>query len=152
MFGLFKKKVLIPLEAQQQVVAAIKQAEQRTSGEIRVFIESRCAYMNAIDRASEIFFKLKMDNTTYKNAVLVYVAITDRQMALYGDEGIYKKTGGDPYWKREFDLMRSFMQQGKIAEGICRCVTDIGEALSVHFPYDGATDKNELPDDIVFGD
>jgi uncharacterized membrane protein len=30
-------------------------------------------------------------------------------------------------------------------------VKDIGEVLHQHFPFDGATDKNELPDDIVFG-
>lgn len=153
MFGLFKKKrELLPSSEQQQVVDAIKEAERQTSGEVRVFMESRCAYINAVDRASEIFFKLKMDKTTHKNAVLVYIAVTDRQMALYGDEGIYIKTGGDPYWNKELDLMRSFLQQGKMVEGICRCVSDIGIVLSEHFPYDGRTDKNELPDDIVFGD
>jgi len=151
MFGIFKRKELVPVQVQQQIVEAIKKAEQQTSGEIRVFIESRCAYINAADRASELFFKLKMDNTTYKNAVLVYIALTDRQMALFGDEGIYKKTGGDPYWKKELDLLRGFLQQGKLAEGVCRCIADIGAALSLHFPYDGSTDKNELPDDIVFG-
>ena len=37
------------------------------------------------------------------------------------------------------------------AQGIANIVTQIGEALHQHFPYDAATDKNELPDDIVFG-
>ncbi len=37
------------------------------------------------------------------------------------------------------------------ANGIRQCITDVGEALHFHFPYDGDTDKNELPDDIVFG-
>jgi uncharacterized membrane protein len=36
-------------------------------------------------------------------------------------------------------------------EGIVQCVEDIGEALHTHFPFDNKTDKNELPDDIVFG-
>jgi uncharacterized membrane protein len=30
-------------------------------------------------------------------------------------------------------------------------VIQIGEALTTHFPYDNDTDKNELPDQIVFG-
>ena len=38
------------------------------------------------------------------------------------------------------------------AVGIATVVTEIGEALKTHFPYQGTTDKNELPDDIVFGD
>jgi len=37
------------------------------------------------------------------------------------------------------------------AEGIATVVKEIGEALYMHFPYDHKTDKNELPDDIVFG-
>lgn len=153
MFGLFKskKKPLIPEAEQQQIVAAIKAAERSTSGEVRVFVESRCAYVDPMDRAKEIFFSLKMERTEDHNAVLVYVAVKDHQMALYGDEGIYRKTGGDPYWQFELGVMRRFFQEERIAEGIASCVINIGKALSEHFPYDKDTDKNELPDDIVFG-
>ncbi len=37
------------------------------------------------------------------------------------------------------------------AEGMVQCVEDIGNALQLNFPFDNKTDKNELPDDIVFG-
>lgn len=154
MFGLFKpkKKPLLSAADQQQIVAAVQEAERNTSGEIRVYMESRCAYVDSMDRARELFFKLQMDKTINHNAVLVYIALTDRQMALYGDEGIYRKTGGDPYWLQELQLLRRFFQEGRIAEGIATCVLHIGLSLSEHFPYDSKTDKNELPDDIVFGD
>lgn len=154
MFGLFKpkKKPLLSEEDQSQIVQAVQEAERNTSGEIRVYMESRCAYVDSMDRAKEVFFKLKMDQTRNHNAVLVYIALTDRQLALYGDEGIYKKTGGDPYWQRELQLLRTFFQQNRIAEGVATCVQHIGMSLAEHFPYDSKTDKNELPDDIVFGD
>lgn len=154
MFGLFKskKQALIPDAEQRKIVEAIKKAERATSGEIRVFVESRCSYVDPMDRAKEVFFKLNMNLTEAHNAVLVYIALTDRQMALYGDEGIYKKTGGDPYWVFELNMMKRFFQEGKIADGIANCVINIGTALAQHFPYDIDTDKNELPDDIVFGD
>lgn len=153
MFGWFKskKKTLLSPQQQEQVVAAIKEAERNTSGEVRVYVESRCAYVDVMDRAREVFFTLKMDKTENHNAVLVYVALMDKQMALFGDTGIYRKTGGDPYWLHELQIMRAFFQQGRIAEGIANCVLDIGKALSEHFPYDKSSDKNELPDDIVFG-
>jgi uncharacterized membrane protein len=153
MFGLLKskKQPLIPDAEQRKIVEAIKKAERNTSGEVRVFVESRCSYVDAMDRAKEIFFKLQMDRTEAHNGVLVYVALTDRQMALYGDEGIYKKTGGDPYWVHELNLMKRSFQEGKIADGIANCVINIGTALALHFPYDIDADKNELPDDIVFG-
>jgi len=153
MFGLLKskKQPLIQDAEQRKIVEAIKKAERNTSGEIRVFVESRCSYVNAMDRAKEIFFNLQMDRTEEHNGVLVYVALEDRQMALYGDEGIYKKTGGDPYWAYELNMMKNLFQEGKIADGIASCVINIGTSLAKHFPYNIDTDKNELPDDIVFG-
>lgn len=153
MFGLFKSKKnpLLPEEEQRRIVEAIQTAERSTSGELRVFIESRCSYVDPMDRAKEVFFNLKMDRTEAHNAVLIYVALGDRQLALYGDEGIYKKTGGDPYWKFELDTMRRFFRDNRVAEGIASCALNIGKALTQHFPYDTDTDRNELPDEIVFG-
>jgi len=153
MLGIFKRKAqpLLPAEQQQQIVQAIQEAEQCTSGEVRVFIESRCSYVDAMDRAREVFYHLKMEHIRQHNAVLIYVALTDRQTAVFGDEGIYRKTGGDPYWAGVLNSMRLLFQQNKIAEGIASAARQIGKTLSEHFPYDAQTDKNELPDDIVFG-
>jgi uncharacterized membrane protein len=150
MFGLFKKKEFFTTEEKQSIVEAVRQSEQRTSGEVRVFVEARCKYVDAMDRALEIFQQLKMDQTKDRNAVLVYVAIRDRQLAVFGDEGIHLKVG-DEYWKAELKKMIALFHKHKIAEGISECVLHIGEALHKNFPYDKSTDKNELPDDIVFG-
>jgi uncharacterized membrane protein len=150
MLSLFKKKEFFTPEEKQTIVEAVQKAEQRTSGEVRVFVEHRCRYVNAIDRAIEIFENLQMHKTELRNAVLVYVAVKDRQLAVFGDEGIHKKVG-DQYWANEIVKMINAFNRDNIAEGICQCVKDIGEALCTHFPYDKNTDKNELPDDIVFG-
>lgn len=132
------------------IVNAIREAERKTSGEVRVFIESRCKYMEATDRAAEIFYKLQMDKTDDRNAALVYIAYKDHQLAVWGDEGIHKKVG-DGYWQEEVRKMITNFNADNIVEGIRQCVTDIGDALHFHFPYDNDTDKNELPDEIVFG-
>ncbi|HEV8286113.1 MAG TPA: TPM domain-containing protein [Chitinophagaceae bacterium] len=150
MFSLFKKKEFFTPEEKQTIVEAVQKAEQRTSGEVRVFVENRCRYVNAIDRAIEIFENLQMHKTELRNAVLVYVAIKDRQLAVFGDEGIHKKVGNE-YWANEVVKMINAFNRENIAEGIRECVINIGEALCTHFPYDRNTDKNELPDDIVFG-
>ena len=151
MFGfLRKKKEFFTVVEKKGIIEAISNAERRTSGEVRIFVESRCRYVDAIDRAAEIFFQLQMEKTDDRNAVLVYVAIKDRQLAVFGDEGIHKKVG-DEYWNAELKKMISIFNKENYASGICQCVTDIGEALHHHFPYDKGTDKNELPDDIVFG-
>ncbi|TMI81564.1 MAG: TPM domain-containing protein [Bacteroidetes bacterium] len=147
---LFKKKEFFTDEDKQLIVEAVQHAEQRTSGEIRVFVEHRCRYVNAIDRAIEIFENLQMHKTQLRNAVLVYVAIKDRQLAVFGDEGIHEKVGNE-YWAGEVVKMIHAFNRENIAQGIAQCVKNIGEALCTHFPYDKDTDKNELPDDIVFG-
>ena len=148
--SLFKKKEFFTDEEKQSIVDAVRIAEQRTSGEVRVFVESHCRYVNAIDRAVEIFENLQMQRTELRNATLVYVAIKDRQLAVYGDEGIHQKVGNE-YWANEVMKMINAFNRDNIAEGIRQCVLNIGEALAMHFPYDRGTDKNELPDDIVFG-
>jgi len=148
--ALFKKKEFFTEEEKQAIVEAVQRAEHRTSGEIRVFVEHRCRYVNAIDRAVEIFENLQMYKTQLRNAVLVYVAVKDRQLAIFGDEGIHQKVGNE-YWANEVVKMITAFNREKIAAGIAQCVANIGEALCTHFPYDKSTDKNELPDDIVFG-
>ena len=145
-----KQKEFFTAEEKQQVVEAIRKAEQRTSGEVRVFVESRCRFVDAIDRAVELFFQLEMDKTAERNGTIVYVAVKDKQAAVFGDEGIHQKLG-QKYWEEEVNKMMVCFKQANLADGIIQCVTDIGEALYQNFPYDRKTDKNELPDDIVFG-
>ena len=150
MFSLFKKKDFFSAEEQQLIIEAIRNAERMTSGEVRVFVESKCSYMDAIDRAAELFFQLEMQKTDDRNAVLLYVAMKDRQLAVFGDEGIHKKVGNE-YWNNEVHKMITNFNRENYAAGISEVVKDIGEALTKNFPFNNDTDKNELPDDIVFG-
>jgi uncharacterized membrane protein len=144
------RKPLFNDNQQQQIVAAIQAAEHRTSGEIRVYVESRCRYVNPMHRAAEIFAGLNMEKTAARNGVLVYVALKDRQLALFGDEGINRKVGS-AFWNEQVRNILAHFNKADYAGGIARVVAEIGSALQTHFPYDKGTDKNELPDDIVFG-
>ena len=150
MFSFLRKKEFFTAEEKQHIVEAVQQAEKHTSGEVRVFVESKCSYMDALDRAAELFSKMQMQNTAERNAVLVYIAVKDRQLAIFGDEGIHKKVG-EEYWSRMVKQMIAHFNKENFAEGIRQCVLETGEALSNHFPYNKDTDKNELPDDILFG-
>jgi uncharacterized membrane protein len=147
---LFSKKEFFSSLEKNQIVAAIKQAEQQTSGEIRVYIESRCRFVDPLDRAAEVFAHLDMGKTASHNAVLIYVAVKDHQLAVFGDQGIHEKVG-EVFWKERVMHMLSHFKEDHYAEAIVKTIQDIGAALKYHFPYDGQTDINELPDDIVFG-
>lgn len=150
LFPWIKKKPLFNEEDTRVIVKAIRHAEQRTSGEVRVFAESRCSWVDAIDRAAEVFFSLQMDKTEQRNAVLIYVALKDHQLAVFGDEGIHQKVGPE-YWNKVVGGMLTSFNKQDYARGIADCAIQIGEALTTHFPFNRETDKNELPDNIVFG-
>jgi uncharacterized membrane protein len=150
MFTLFNTPQFLSTSERDLVIQAIKEAERQTSGEIRVFIESRCKFVDPIDRAGEIFWSLQMDRTQERNAVLIYVAVKDHQMAILGDEGIHQKVGSE-FWRSEISKMRLHFQREHYMDALVLVIADIGQALVNHFPYDNKGDKNELPDDIVFG-
>ena len=149
-FPFFKKKDFFSTQDKEQIVEAIRMAERETSGEIRIFVESKNAFMDPIDRAAEIFFKLKMQETEHRNAVLLYIAMKDKELALFADEGIYQKAGAE-YWNNAVKNMLGQFTKDNISNGIEQCVRQIGETLKEKFPYSPSDDRNELPDEIVFG-
>jgi uncharacterized membrane protein len=151
MFLFSKKKPLLSPDAQEIIVSAIKEAERKTTGEIRVFIESKCSFVDAQDRALEIFKDLKMDRTVRRNAVMVYLAIQDHQFAIIGDEQIHVKAGGQTFWESAAQKLKEYLGAGMIAEGLAFCINELGIVMAHHFPYDPEVHKNELPDEIVFG-
>ncbi|HEX5551643.1 MAG TPA: TPM domain-containing protein [Chitinophagaceae bacterium] len=146
---LFKKKEFFTEAESEEIVEAIREAERMTSGEVRLFVEHRCQFVNAMDRALEVFAKLQMQQTQHRNGVLVYIAIKDRQFAILGDEGIHQKVG-ENFWKGQAAGLRNCFREGKVVEGIARCIREIGASLQHHFPYE-SDDDNELPDNIVYG-
>lgn len=149
LFPSSKKREFFTPEQQQLMVDAIQKAEKNTSGEVRLFVESKCKYVDPVDRAKEIFFNLKMDQTKDRNAVLFYIAIDDRQLALFADEGIYQRLGAK-YWHDEVKKIVGAFTKDDYTGGICAVINDIGLSLQAEFPY-ASTDKNELPDEIIFG-
>jgi uncharacterized membrane protein len=150
LFPFFKQREFFSAADKAEIVEAIRLAEKETSGEIRIYVESRNAYMDPIDRAAEIFFKLKMQETDHRNAVLLYIAMDHHELALFADEGIYQKAGKE-YWDAEVKMMIANFTKDNISKGIAQCVKEIGETLKEKFPYIPTEDKNELPDEIVFG-
>jgi uncharacterized membrane protein len=149
-FSLFKKADYFTEEEKLRIVDAIRAAEQQTSGEVRVYIESKNVYVDPMDRAAEVFYDLKMDKTDNRNAVLLYIAMKHKQLALFGDEGIYNATGA-AYWNNAVKEMIANISAEHVTEGIVNCIHNIGQTLKEKFPFDRVTDKNELPDEIVFG-
>lgn len=150
LFPFFNKKRLLSVADEELVVNAIRAAEKYTSGEVRVYVESHCRFVDPVDRAIEVFYGLKMEQTDEHNGVLVYVALKDKQLAVYGDEGIHAKVGKE-FWQNAVKEMLQHFNKDNYVAGICETITTIGATLHKEFPYEPNDDKNELPDEIVFG-
>lgn len=132
-------------EEENSIVDAIRNAEKKTSGEIRVHLESY-EQEDFFAHAVEVFYKLGMQETLEKNGVLLYVAVPQKQFVVYGDEGIHKKVG-DAFWQSTKDIIIKNFKAGKFAKGLTQGIEEIGEVLKNHFPWQ-KDDTNELSDEI----
>lgn len=145
MFNFFRKPHLSAIEL-EQIKNAIVAAEKNTSGEIRVYIENKCKG-NVLERAVNRFYKLKMEKTQKKNAVLIYLAKADHKLAIIGDEGI-NKVVPENFWNDEKEILTEHFTHNQIAEGLCKVILQIGEQLKHYFPFEN-NDRNELNNDVV---
>ncbi len=150
-FPLFKKKDFFTPAEKERIVEAIRLAEQQTSGEIKIYVEEKNPLVDPLQRAEELFFKQKMDQTQHRNAVLLYLAIKHKELAIFADKGIYEKTGAD-HWNTAVKKMIHEFGRHDITIAIVRCVEEIGQTLKEKFPYNKSNDRDELPDNIVYGD
>ncbi|MBU2019883.1 MAG: TPM domain-containing protein [Bacteroidetes bacterium] len=125
----------------------MKIAEKNTSGEIRVRIEEKCGG-KPLERAIKVFSLLKMERTKDRNGVLLYIALSDKQLAIIGDKGI-NSVLPKGFWQSTVDKLKLAFSEGQYAIGIQDAVLEIGERLLHFFPYQ-KDDINELSDDISF--
>jgi uncharacterized membrane protein len=130
----------------KKMVAAIRAAEQRTSGEIRVVVRHR-QVRDAQQAALRQFLKLGMHKTRQRNAVLIFVAPESQNFAIIGDEAVHAKCGA-PFWERVAEGMAGLFRRGDYTGAIVHGIEAAGELLARHFPP-SKTERNELPDAIA---
>lgn len=137
--------------AKKAIELAIGEAESTTTGEIKVYIEPLCKPGDPLVRAREVFALLEMYKTEARNAILVYIALDDKKFALFGDQVIYEKAGGPDFWQRAAMELQTRLRANDLAGGLTNCIKALGEALAAHFPAGPGGNRNELSDEIVFG-
>ncbi len=70
-------------EQKALIKSAIEKAEHKTSGEIRLHLENDCKG-DAVERAVVLFHRLRMEKTKQRNAVLFYLAVNHKKLAVVG--------------------------------------------------------------------
>ena len=137
-------------EEESRIIKAIRTAEKGSSGEIRLYVERKCPREQPLERAAELFHKFEMQETTDRNAVLIYLAEESKVFAIWGDTGIHEKVGFQ-FWDEEKAILIDHFKRQEAALGLEKAVIQLGDRLRANFPVDDDENENELPDDIIYG-
>jgi uncharacterized membrane protein len=131
-----------------RIVAAIRTAESRTTGQICVHVspddvDAHVAVVPAFDR-------MGLAETKDRNAVLIFVAPKTRTFAVYGDAGVHDRCG-DGFWESTVAAMAKHFREGSVTAAVVAGIDRIGKKLTEHFPLAPGSEAhpNELPDGPV---
>ncbi len=131
------------------LVEAIKTAEEHSTGEIRVHIDSTTEVKEKnAEVAFGVFQSLCMDKTLERNAVLFHVNFEQKYLTIIGDEGIHAKVS-QQFWDRLHDETTAAFAKGNYYDGLKNAILKTGLELKKYFPISG-TNQNELPNEITF--
>lgn len=132
-----------------RIVSAIKAAEAKTSGQIRVYVQRGELAGDPLIAAQRKFQKLGMQATKERNGVLIFVLPRARKFAVIGDEGVHQKCG-DEFWQQLVERMRAHFQKENFTDALVEAIEEAGKLLACHFPRTSLA-RNELSDDIIQG-
>jgi uncharacterized membrane protein len=133
-----------------RIVAAIREAEGRSRGEIRVHVAER-EVADPRTEAALVFDRLRMGDTAERNGVLLLVAPASQSITVLGDRAVHERCG-EEFWTAVVEQVRDEFRAGRFTEGIVVAVRAVGEELARHFPRrPGETDVDELPDTVSRG-
>ena len=132
-----------------RIVQTIREAESKTSGEIRVFVQRGKLKSDPLAAAQKKFRQLHMHKTRESNAVLIFVAPRAHKFAVVGDKAIHEKCG-DEFWQRVVTRMRAHFQNENFSDALVEAIKEIGSVMASHFPKT-LGNANELPDDVIEG-
>ena len=143
---MYAKEFICHLD-EDRIVDAIKHAEAKTSGEIRVFI-AKSATNEPLSIAKKHFHALRMTETRDRNAILIFLAPKSHTFAIVGDTAIHERCG-DTCWTTLRDEMSVHLKQGHHTDAILHVVARAGDLLARHFPANPDDNPNQLPNTII---
>jgi uncharacterized membrane protein len=143
------RKKLLQVIDRDKIKEAIQRAEHRTSGEICVSV-APFFWGNIEKAADKAFVRMGITRTKDRNGVLLFVVPSRRKFVVLGDRGIHERVGQE-FWNSVAAVIGERFRDGDFTGGLTRAIEVIGQQLASHFPYDPATDRDELANDVDFG-
>ncbi len=133
----------------KRIEEALREAEKRTSGELRVSV-AQFFWGNVEHAAERAFERLGMTATKDRNGILIFVVPSRKRFTILGDAGIHAKVG-QSFWDELAGLLSKHFHESDFNGGLVAAIQRAGERLAEHFPHAGEKDVNELPDHVDFG-
>jgi uncharacterized membrane protein len=136
------------------IEASIAQVESEHAGEIRFVIETAlhpAALWHDLasrERALQVFGQLRVWDTAHNNGVLIYVLLADRDVEILADRGLAERVP-QAAWDAICREMEQHFRGGDYGRASLAGVQLVGRLLARHFPNDGGTRANELPNQPV---
>jgi uncharacterized membrane protein len=141
-------------EALKRIEVAIANSELTHTAEVRVAVEASLTLRELFHkktprgRALEAFSLLKVWDTAQNNGVLIYINVADRAVEIIADRGFEYRLS-DKYWQRLCSEMITGFQKDVFEHSIIHCVQVLSKDLAAHFPNQGKSNPNELPNEPV---
>ena len=136
------------LDAIQREIAA---QERRHRGQVVFVVEAELTSaelwrgLASRERARQVFATRGVWNTEENNGVLIYLLLADRRVEIVADRGIHARVK-EAEWQQICRMMERHFQRGEFEAGSIAGVRAVSDLLERHFPGDGSTRANELPD------
>jgi uncharacterized membrane protein len=146
MVNTMTRKTFLNALDDDRIIAAIGEAEKRSSGEIRVYVSSK-SVADAVAAAQAEFLRLGMEKTRDRNGVLIFIAPQSRAFAIVGDLAIHQRCG-DLFWTEVAGTMETHLKNSRYTDALLAAIARVGAILAEHFPR-STDDVNELPDQIT---
>src|SRR6266849_6821337 len=144
-----KQKEFLDKLDQDRIVKAIQNAEERTSGEIRVHVQPKSG-SDIRQFAERTFERLGMTKTALRNGVLLFIAAEENRFAILGDRGIDQKVPPG-FWDDIAARLTIRFKNGEFTDGIVEAISAAGDHLKTYFPH-AEGDVDELSDEIDVSD
>ena len=130
----------------KEIAEAVSEAEKQTNAEIKPVIINYC-WGSLHKKAQSLFEKYNLHKTKNRNAVMILLVVKNRELLIYGDEGITQKVGVE-FWVETKDKMIEFFRNGEFTKGMKVGIGNAGKKLSEFFPYT-EDDENEISNEVI---
>src|SRR5260370_18873985 len=135
-----KQKDFLEKLDQDRIVKAIQNAEEQTSGEIRIHVQPKSG-SDIRQFAERTFERLGMTKTALRNGVLLFIASEEQRFVILGDRGIDEKVPPG-FWDDIAAKLTIRFKNDEFTDGLVEAIRAAGEHLQTYFPRSTA-DVNE---------